>query len=120
MVFIDVFVLCLVFALCLILLIFIRVLFGCKLAIKATNLIHAYNQLCWLQNKDECCLDYDEAEKPDWYQILCPWVVTVRQCLTKDTWEKVKLVKNKEKEIIVAADEKYNKLCEEIERLKND
>ena len=116
MISIKVFFICL---LCLLLLISIRFFFGYWLSIKATYLIHAYNQLCWLQNEYECCLNYDKAEKPIGYQILCPWVVTVRQCLTKDAWEKVKPIKNKEKEIIAAADEKYNKLCEEIERLKN-
>lgn len=119
MVFAKILSLCWLCLLCLLFLVLIRLLFGFKLAIKATNLIYTYNQLCWLQNEYERCLDYDKAEKPSWYQMLCPWVVSVKQCLTKEAWETVKSIKGKEKEIIAAAKEKYNKLCEEIERLKN-
>jgi len=104
--------------LCLLLML-IRLLFGYRLAIKATDLIHAYNQLCWLQKEYDRELDYDKAEKPIWYQMLCPWVVSVKQCLTKEAWETVKSIKGKEKEIIATAKEEYNKLCEEIKRLKN-
>jgi hypothetical protein len=103
---------------CLLLLIAIRIYFGYRISVRTTHLIHAYNLLCWLQNEYERCLNYDDAEKPIWYQMLCPWVVTVRQCLTKDAWEKVKSIKSKEKEIIAAADEKYNKICEEIEEIE--
>jgi hypothetical protein len=86
---------------------------------KVTHSIYAYNQLCWLQNKSEHYLNYDKAEKPTWYQMLCPWVISVRQCLTKEAWEKVKSVKGREKEIITAANQEYDRLCEEIKRLKN-
>lgn len=105
--------------LCLALLACVRLCFSFPLSIKVTHLIHAYNQLCWLQNKMELCLDYDKAEKPIWYQMLCPWVVSIQQCLTKEAWEKVKSIKGREKEIITAANQKYNRICEEIERLKN-
>ena len=87
-------------------LLLIRALFGYALSIKTTCLIDTYNKLCILQNKYECCLNYDEAEKSILYQMLCPWVITVRQCLTKNAWKKVKLVGGKEKEI-----------KEEVERL---
>ena len=105
--------------LCLSLLALIRLCFGFRLSMKVTHSIYAYNQLCWLQNKSEYYLNYDKAEKPTWYQMLCPWVISVRQCLTKEAWEKVKSVKGREKEIITAANQEYDRLCEEIKRLKN-
>ena len=102
---------------CSIVLLFIaRVLIGWRLATKTTDLIFTYNIKNWLEGPHplDADLDYNTAERHIVYILLCPRVVSVRQCLTKEAWEKVKDLKGREKEIQAAAKIKHQNLVEEI------